>query len=53
MFVISFSLFFIYLIDDFQIPDNEDGTQWFHLLNEEFTEKLLQGLMKDIMFSDR
>jgi hypothetical protein len=28
----------------FKIPDNEDGSQWFHLLNEEFTEKLLKEL---------
>ncbi len=35
-----------------QIPDNQDGSQWFHLLNEEFTEKLLKGLNKRIRRSD-
>ena len=28
--------------------DNEDGSQWFHLLNEEFTEKLLKGINNKI-----
>ncbi|CAF3030717.1 unnamed protein product [Rotaria sp. Silwood2] len=30
-----------------EIPDNKDGSQWFHLLNEEFTEKLLQELVDE------
>lgn len=29
-----------------QIADNNDGSQWFQILNEEFTEEILQSFFK-------
>ncbi|UJR24815.1 hypothetical protein I4U23_006190 [Adineta vaga] len=39
-----FALHFALKSSQFNVSENIDGSQWFHLLNEEFTEKLLQEL---------
>ncbi|CAF3633135.1 unnamed protein product [Rotaria sordida] len=42
--IACFALYLAIKSSQIIIPDNQDGSQWFHLLNEEFTEKLLQEL---------
>ncbi|CAF1405612.1 unnamed protein product [Rotaria sordida] len=42
--IACFALYLAIKSSPINIPDNQDGSQWFHLLNEEFTEKLLQEL---------
>ncbi|CAF3579293.1 unnamed protein product [Rotaria sp. Silwood1] len=42
--IACFALYLAIKSSEINIPDNSDGSQWFHILNEEFTEKLLQEL---------
>ncbi|CAF1519076.1 unnamed protein product [Rotaria magnacalcarata] len=45
--IACFALYMAITSSQINMPDNQDGSQWFHLLNEEFTEKLLQELVDD------
>ncbi|CAF1101838.1 unnamed protein product [Rotaria sordida] len=45
--IACFALYLAIKSSQINIPDNQDGSQWFHLLNEEFTEKLLQELVDE------
>lgn len=42
--IACFALYLATKSSQIHIPDNPDGSQWFHLLNEEFTEKILTEL---------